>query len=230
MTTSGKRIKLPVHWIDGHWELLYGGSVKVKDGCIGELVVSSADIVDDNFLEAVTAKRLIPILNQGAELRVALSIKEPFDAKLKTLLVSEKMNWDRQAKISANSHFISIYLSGPNELQQTNGLEKGGLWLELEGVAARGIESSQVLLPAALGLDPASSVNHAFTLLSERFEPWRKAHTASIYERVFYKESNGNWYRLNDLREKEMATAERAIVKALWTQVEAMLGSGPVPK
>lgn len=227
MAISSKRIRIPVQWIDGHWELLYGGSVKVRDGCIAELEVSSIDIVDKAFREALTAKRLVRILDQGAELRVALSIRSPLDTELGKLFASDPMEWDRSAKVSAESRFVSIFLGAPNEAQVKSGEKRGGLWLALEGVMARSLESSHVLLPPELNLDPAISINHAFTLLSERFEPWRKAHTASIYERVFYKEANGCWYRLDDLREKELATAERAIVLALWKEVESTLRTKP---
>jgi hypothetical protein len=36
------------------------------------------------------------------------------------------------------------------------------------------------------------------------FEPWRKAHTGNIYERVFYEKSNGNWGPLHELRDRAM--------------------------
>lgn len=225
MAISSKRIRIPVHLVDGHWELLYGGPVKVKDGCIGELEVAVSDIVDKAFREALTAKRQVRILDQGTELRVALSVRAPLDQALGKCFVTGPMKWDREAKVSAESRFVSIFLDAPNPQQVKRGEKSGGLWLALEGMTPRGLESSQVRLPPALELEPAISVNHAFTLLSERFEPWRKAHTASIYERVFYQEANGQWYRLDDLREKELATAERAIVQALWKEVEATLGT-----
>lgn len=37
MPLSTKVIRVPVKLVDGGWELLYGGAVKVKEGAIGKL-------------------------------------------------------------------------------------------------------------------------------------------------------------------------------------------------
>jgi hypothetical protein len=57
------------------------------------------------------------------------------------------------------------------------------------------------------------------------FEPWRKAHTGSIYERVFYLERDQHWYPLKDLRDRALATAERTLIKDLWAAVADQLGT-----
>jgi hypothetical protein len=90
----------------------------------------------------------------------------------------------------------------------------------------RSIESGSVQLPdVEEALPPtADSLNHAFTLLSRVFEPWRKAHTGSIYERVFYRESNDTWYPLKFLRDRTMVEAERAVIAGLWARIEQALG------
>ena len=89
----------------------------------------------------------------------------------------------------------------------------------------RAIASGTVTLPAAPGLEPVDSLNYAFTRLSEVFEPWRKAHTGSIYERVFYLEQDGCWYPLKDLRDRALATAERKLIAELWANVAEQLGT-----
>jgi hypothetical protein len=87
------------------------------------------------------------------------------------------------------------------------------------------IESGMVILPATLDLETVDSLNYAFTRLSEVFEPWRKAHTGSIYERVFYLEHDGFWYPLKDLRDRALATAERKLIAELWVNVAEQLGT-----
>lgn len=114
-------------------------------------------------------------------------------------------------------------LGPPSTARQKREEEKGGLCLALEGVEPRTLESSGVFLPAELNVDPAISVNHAFTKLSELYEPWRKAHTGNIYDRVFYKEDDGYWDPLDDLRKREMVASERKIIRALWSEVERLL-------
>jgi hypothetical protein len=81
-------------------------------------------------------------------------------------------------------------------------------------------------LPHTHELEAVDSLNYAFTRLSELFEPWRKAHTGSIYERVFYQERNGRWYQIKDLRERALASAERQLIKDLWLSVAEQFGTG----
>lgn len=220
------RIRIPVHVVEGQWELLYGGPIKVKNGSFGELLVSRSQIEDKAFLQMLTQKRWVHILDQGTELRVALTIREKLGPPMGKLLISKsKMKLDHTANISVDSSFLSVFLDKPTELQIKQGKRQGGLWLELEGLEPRTLESSQVVLPVELHLEPAISVNHAFTLLSERFEPWRKSHTGNIYERVFYLEPDNCWYPLADLRDKELVGAERKIIQAMWKEVEKMLGT-----
>lgn len=219
---AAKRIRIPVKLLDGHWELLYGGAVRARNGSTGVLSLSRDQIEDEAFLKVLSEKHRIRILDEGTELRVALTVREKLESSLYKLLVSTE--WDRAAKISVESQFVPIWLGNPNEAQVKKGEKKGGLWLELQGMEPRGLESSTVTLPEGMDVTAAISVNHAFTLLSERFEPWRKSHTGNIYERVFYGENDGRWYRLGDLREREMAQAERAIIKTLWQEVARMIG------
>ena len=47
----------------------------------------------------------------------------------------------------------------------------------------------------------ALSLNHAYTLLSERIETHRRSHTGNVFERVFFQKDN-SWYPLQVLREE----------------------------
>jgi len=73
----------------------------------------------------------------------------------------------------------------------------------------------------------AISLNHAFTMLSEQYESHRLSHTGSAYTRVFYKEADGRWYPLSDLREGVLISAERQLIADSW-QLEALLRWRPV--
>lgn len=218
MPLSSNVIRVPVKLVDGVWELLYGGAVKVENGAVGELHLDRMYFTDAKFLKALTERRQVPVLPQGTELRVALTVKPGLEHWLPPFLLHrEATKHNHTARISVDTRFVSITLGGPTEAQRERGIENGGLWLWLEGTEPRSIESGTVKLPAASGLQPVDSLNHAFTRLSEVFEPWRKAHTGSIYERVFYLESDGSWYPLKDLRDRALAKAERQIIRILWT-------------
>ena len=230
MPLSSRIIRVPVTLVDGRWEFLYGGAVKVKDGAVGELHLDHLYFTDKKFLKALTTKRQVTVLAAGTELRVALTVKQGLDATLSSFLLARDATPHRHtAKISVETRFVSIHLGGPTVAQQKKAKEKeiapGGLFLWLEGMEPRAIESGMVKLPAAPGLEAVDSLNYAFTRLSEVFEPWRKAHTGGIYERIFYLERDEHWYPLKDLRDRALASAERTLIKDLWAAVAEQLGT-----
>lgn len=225
MPISKNIIRVPVKLIDGHWELLYGGPVKVSDGALGELHIDRMHFTDKKFLQALTKKHRVRALPAGTELRVALTIKSALDPNLKHHLLEYRTTLhDHTAKLSAATQFVAVRLVGPTKAQLKRNVDLGGLSLLLEGTEPRGIESGLVELPSTLGREFADSLNHAFTRLSGDFEPWRKAHTGNIYERVFYQERNGRWFPLDDLRDLARASAERELLTELRANVAAELG------
>lgn len=194
MPLSKHIIRVPVKLVDGQWEFFYGGLVKVADGAVGELHLDRAHFKDKDFL----------------------TIKPDLDQSLDPYLLEYcSTPHDFNAKVTAATQFVQVWLLGPSKAQFKQKIGFGGLSLLLEGMEPRGIETGTVQLPKTHGLDVADSLNHAFTRLSEVFEPWRKAHTGSIYERVFYQEANGCWYPLDDLRNLVLAGAERKLIADL---------------
>lgn len=91
------------------------------------------------------------------------------------------------------------------------------------------LHGSTVLLPSDFGEQTAVSLNHAFTLLSERYEKHRLSHTGNVYERFFYEESDKRWYPLDDLRKGVLVGAERKLLSDAWAEVERLLGWRPLP-
>lgn len=53
MPLSKHIIRVPVKLADGHWELLYGRPVKVKEGALGELHLDRIHFNDEQFLGCV---------------------------------------------------------------------------------------------------------------------------------------------------------------------------------
>lgn len=224
MPLSKKIIRVPVALVEGRWEFLYGGAVKVKEGACGELHLDKSYFTDSEFLKTLTEKRLVAVLEAGTELRVALTVKPGLNqALLSFLLPRVRAPHAYMTKISVDTRFVSIRLGGPTEAQKKKEIEKGGLFLMLEGMEPRAIESGMVELPDVAGLEPVDSLNYAFTRLSELFEPWRKAHTGSIYERIFYLDNDKLWYPLKDLRDRELVKAEDRMIKQLWANVAEQL-------
>lgn len=224
MTINTKTVRVPVQLVNGHWELLYGGGVPAIEGAAGELRLEAFQIEDKRFLKALSRKSTIKILEEGTELRVALTIRGPIGASHEQfLLPRDATKHGHTAKINPASRFVSVWLAGPGRAQQKRKETSGGLWLSLEGMEPRDLEAGIVQLPKVGALDKADSLNHAFTLLSEQFEPWRQAHTGSIYERVFYKDGPW-WYPLGDLRNRAIVSAERMLIADLWRRIKDELG------
>lgn len=222
-----KRLRLPVRCVDGQWEFYLGGPVPVRDGAFGELLVSSHQISDPSFLERVTQQVRVRILGEGGRLMVALSLVDPSlgkGAAVKIDVLPEYLP-------SASPTFVPVELGafrGPPRSPTEPPLE-GGLWMTINGLQETEISSGPVLLPNALGGDQALSLNHAFTLLSERLETHRISHTGNVYARVFYCESNGKWYPLEVLRTRELSRAENRVMAGAWAEIEQALGWCPLP-
>ncbi len=65
-------------------------------------------------------------------------------------------------------------------------------------------------LPAA-----ARSVNHAYTLISQHFEPHRRSHTGNVFEKVLaWNPKAQNWRRLADLRSGKVRALEENLIRA----------------
>lgn len=88
MPLSTKVIRVPVKLVDGQWELLHGGPVKVRERSIGELNLDKAYFDDADFLKALTERRCVPILRAGVQLQVALSVKPGLPQHLRACSVA----------------------------------------------------------------------------------------------------------------------------------------------
>lgn len=217
-------IRVPVKFVDGHWEYFYGGGVPVREGALGDLIIERHAITDGKFLTALKKNSEHRILDQVTKLLVALTIRTKLDEALGKLLIPARGLTFGDAYYSSprpsETAFISVSIGPPSKaLIKRRNSKEGGIWLHLEGTRPKGITTSNVNLPEAIFQEPADSLNHAFTQLSEQYEPWRKSHTGNIYTRVLYEEANGKWYPLQTLRSAAEAKEEQVLLKARWTEI-----------
>lgn len=232
--SDAKLVRIPMRHIDGKWEFELGGNVAAAHGTIAELVVSSAALSDRELVKQLLSETRIRILDQGTSLRmfVVTGERSELSEVQRKVLISwrdvesqfapgQLDNWS-----SKPPSLIEIALSEPSERQlRVNSEETGGLWLRLEGTRAIGLISSTITLPAGLSSEPAISLNHAFTILSEIYEPWRKSHTGNVYTRTFYRESDGLWHPLELLRDAQIAEKEQRIAHDLWRELLRRMSS-----
>jgi len=228
-------IRIPVKLVDGQWEFFYGGAVPVRNGAIGDLIVDRDAVEDKEFLARLKRNSDHKILNEGTELMVALTIRPQvaLDPGYKKLLVSMTANdlGDYSVIRSPETQFLRIWI-GPALIKQRTLFqdEVGGVWLRIQGTQPKSIFSSSVILPDGLSTAPLDSLNHAFTRLSEIYEPWRKSHTGNIYERILYREKNLKWYPLDVLRNAAIAEDEHQLIRDQWAQISKTLSLQPNTK
>lgn len=222
------KVTVPVKRVGDRWEFFYGGDVPAKEGALGELKLGADQITDERFLKRVTQEFTFRIFDEGTELLVALSDRETSGRRAG--------NWPESYPLTAplgTTRFERIRL-GPlrrkvEEPSPHVALEPGGLWLKLKGLERCELHASSVQMPS--GFEPASatSLNHAFTMLSQAYEKHRISNTGNVYTRVFYQDHDECWYPLDDLRTGVQAEGERRLLAGLWAQVEQTLGWRPTP-
>ena len=225
-------IRIPVRLVDGQWEYFYGGGVPVTNGAVGDLIVDRGSIQDKEFLVRICRTSKHKILDKGTQLLVALTIRDisPLSEAERKLFHPTGANAPKLGHAhyftprSGYTRFVSIWIDKPTKDQlYVDSNAQGGVWLDVQGLEPKGVTSSSVRLPECISPTPADSLNHAFTLLSERLEPWRKSHTGNIYDRMLYQEVNGKWYPLDILRNAAVATEEHQFIRDQWARISEAL-------
>jgi len=218
---TGHKLRLPVRVVDGAIEFEYGGRLPIRQDAYAELIIDQDAVEDPAFLDRVTRRRIIKLLPEGAKLYVVLSSNGPI------AVPSDKPKlgkWFDDRRFQSYPHFLPITVGPllPWQLAPDGGNE-GGLWLETQGNRSIQLVSSSIILPISEQVDQITSLNHAYTVLSEKFEPHRISHTGNVYEQVLYQEKNEHWYPLKLFRDGEIADEEHVIAKAFWEELQRQL-------
>lgn len=202
-----KTVLLPVKFVEGKPKFFYGGDLPVmKNGTIGELKIPEYCIPNDYRLDLIRRESKKEFLPEGTTLMARLSLRsnDPTKEFLKRLEVSPPIN----------GLFATIEL-------------KSQLCINLKGTKKPELLDCECKIPALPNEDP-KSINHAFTLLSEKFETHRRSHTASVFEQVYYQIKTNNWVRLKERRDQLIGEYEYELIclcKSWWFK---NYQSGPV--
>ncbi|WP_435198961.1 hypothetical protein [Qipengyuania sp. 902] len=210
-------------YIEGQWVLECGGDLPVNHGASWELLLEAASIESSPAKDLFLQEERVRILPEGSALRILMDVRDwssISDEQVKYLLHWEGAYPRPFLHPSPDHRFVEVHLSSPSPHQSTFlSSDRGGLWLRVQGVSAIGLGCSGVTLPACLSARPAQSLNHAYTVLSEIFEPWRTSHTGSVYRHVFYREADGSWHPLRLLRDSYLSEKSHQIAHELWQQM-----------
>jgi hypothetical protein len=225
MTASNRKLQL--FFKNGTWDTKPKGIVFV-DGTSVEIDVDEAMIIREEQAEEFKPQKY-KIFEDGCELLIA--IRTPTDPTLlhkyrdvichsSGYAVAHYGQFSRYLNTGKYS-FVSIKVqkADPSSyLGKTLPLDGVG-WFVLENSGKGAVTCGVIKLPESLQLGTPLSLNHAYTLLSERIEPDRRSHTGNIYKLVFYKESDNNWYPLEKLRKPSELDPNSFIVAKLWSKI-----------
>ena len=186
-----KTVRLTVQIVNGELKFFYGGDLPVmNNGTIGELIIPEYCIPRDYRLSLIRKEAKKVFLPQGTALMARLSPKSDDQTKkfLKRMKVFPPVD----------GLFSEIRLE--SELC----------------INFRGTKNPELLDCTckinALPDESAKSVNHAFTLLSEKFEILRRSHTANVFDQVYYQNQPNHWVPLAERRKELIGEFEYELI------------------
>ena len=225
-------VTVPVKLIDGRWELLYGGSTSIREGTYGELRVPMSSIEDQEVRQRLGQTVTVKVLDEGTELLVALSDRE-YRWRSNELSVRDPSVISPADLPEGCTRIERIRIGAKSPKTARIDAERGGLWIRQRGVDRTDLLCSGIRMPEDFDPVEANSLNHACTLLSERYEKHRISHTINVYKHVFYREpdaADSRWHPLDALRNGVIAGMERSIQADAWHKLETQLGFRPTGK
>ncbi len=182
-----KTVCIPVRVVKGRITYFYDGkTLDLEDGAIGDLILPEQYVKDAAALRPMQEEREILLQPAGAVILLGMRHNH-IPARLKSDTFRPE-----PAALEAEYRFAPIVLTTD-------------LTLLLRGTKKAVLRDGACWLPALHR--PAISLNHAYALLSDHFEPARASHTGNVFQRGLYHDSKG-WRRLEDARERHEAAYE----------------------
>lgn len=188
-----KTVKVPIRIVDGKVQYFYGGELPKIANVSGDLVIPAFALLDPVQTEELSQQDASEMLPAGSELMINVNVDTYAEGVL--------MKWLNPSSdlpaIARKVGFVKVQLE-----------ESLYLW-------HRGTKLSQLFPCSCILVDlneEATSLNHAYTIASKKFETKRVSNTGNVFRHVYYKGKNG-WEPLEWLRERLDAKFEQRYVK-----------------
>jgi hypothetical protein len=153
---------------------------KVRDGTLGDLVLPVSSLIDEAERQELETESSVELLPAGSQVFVGLNLEAMGGEHGNTLIKSEDL------KIGHGYCFAEVRLLEPLKLHHRGSSKDPCL------------EACKCTIPALDNVE-AGSLNHAFTLLSTKYETNRISHVGNVFTRVFFRRKT-RWHSLNEAR------------------------------
>lgn len=198
-----KTIKIPVRIVDGKAEYFYGGPFpKIRD-VTGDLVVPAFSVMEKSFVDEFSANDGAEILPRGTSLMVNVWADSGAPGLVKDV---------QCGPLSGN---VEVQLWEP-------------LYLWHRGTKNSVLAPCKCFIPALN--ERASSLNHAYTIVSKAFETKRQTNTGNVFKKIYYRGGVDSWHMLQRLRDKFDAQFEQRFIanRRQGTSVVPLADSGVI--
>jgi hypothetical protein len=177
-----KRIRIPVMFSGGKIALPDGRPLpKIRDGASGELLLSDWAVQDRELVKEFQSQEMILLLNAGQSVFFTVQVHQ-IPREVWTEAMQKEFFVDRPG-----GPYVQVRL-------------EEALKLRLRGSKTPALCGCKCKIPC-LGDKEAISLNHAYTLISTRFETKRISHSGNVFQHGWwFDEERKRWVQLDDLR------------------------------
>jgi arginyl-tRNA--protein-N-Asp/Glu arginylyltransferase len=197
-----KTLKIPIKIVNGQVQYFYGGELPEMANAIGELVIPAFALLDQEQAEELSHEGSSEMLPSGSELMINVNV----DTYAEGILSKTRNPSLALPSLAPKEGFVRVRLEEPLFLWH------------------RGTKLSQ-LSPCKIAFvdlnEKATSLNHAYTIASKKFETKRTSNTGNVFKHIYYKGKNG-WEQLEWLRERLDAKFEQRYVRSDNSEVEPL--------
>ena len=183
-----KVIRIPVRvGKNGKIEYFYGGTLPVlMEGTIGDLVVPAWSIAEEKEAFRLQQEHIVPLLPSGSIVRLVVDHRHTPD--------------------DLRGHLKKGIQRGSRNPMGVEVILQEKLMLRLRGTKPATLQDATCCVPSLK--QEAKSLNHAYHLVSEKFEPQRRSHSANVFRVGYYVDSKDRWISLDRLRNTAEASVE----------------------